>query len=787
MSATVNPVGDYIHDWRVIGPLPRIETDADLAALNNLYEQIGNDKEPTLSDGVKRKWKDIHVPGPVLDFSPYLTPDARSSAVVCAQIFCDTDINLRLTCAADCAYAISSNGRVSRITDVPRRFRFDSTVMGFECKAGLNTLTLVLTPKRGRSKGLLALRTDDFAPANTKTFPVTSAMLNAPEARGAFFRPNRVLIREGDDPSWANPALDDHDWELEYYPGIPESKYDSVTSPTTFWYRFNAVVDEELLGRPIILECYPYLTTLEIFVDGKKVEGPCHMAAPWRDVPIPMTFEKTVTPVALRWRVTPAILKHQTYGTGDFAILVRDYNNALEDYNVGFGVESRYELHRYALMAYFAATLLFHLVLYYSHRRRRENLFVALTMAVALLSVLALHVSDITEDRIVWFYVYKFGFLGLSTLCIALSVGLLQVAVAGRFSRWFYLYLGIGGLCLVAGITLDSNYAKLFPILCAPEGIRILYEAIAARRFGKRRLVLVSILLFIIVGLTSMGSITDWPESTGFMRYASWYGFAIFTQMVLVLMAREFGLSIAKVEQFTVTLENLVAQRTRELGDEIEVRKKAESDLSQSLAVLHATITTTVGGIAVLDGDRNVILCNSKLAELWGIEETWPGMPSHEDRLNLFANQAASPDAARRLLDAIFTVSDKSQTEQMTLADGRILVVSGHPYRFEGRVTGRLFVCQDDTERLQREAARDKLVRELQEALAEVRTLHGLLPICASCKRIRDDFGYWSQIEHYVSKHTQLQFSHGICPECMKKLYPQFAHDNPDDEICKCT
>lgn len=61
---------------------------------------------------------------------------------------------------------------------------------------------------------------------------------------------------------------------------------------------------------------------------------------------------------------------------------------------------------------------------------------------------------------------------------------------------------------------------------------------------------------------------------------------------------------------------------------------------------------------------------------------------------------------------------------------------------------------------------------ELQKTLKKVRTLTGLLPICSSCKKIRDDKGYWNQLEAYISKHSQAEFTHGLCPECAKKLYP---------------
>jgi PAS domain S-box-containing protein len=73
----------------------------------------------------------------------------------------------------------------------------------------------------------------------------------------------------------------------------------------------------------------------------------------------------------------------------------------------------------------------------------------------------------------------------------------------------------------------------------------------------------------------------------------------------------------------------------------------------------------------------------------------------------------------------------------------------------------------------QAEAERERLIGELQDTLTHVKTLHGLLPICASCKKIRDDKGYWNQIEAYVEKHTEALFSHGLCPDCGEKLYPK--------------
>ena len=66
------------------------------------------------------------------------------------------------------------------------------------------------------------------------------------------------------------------------------------------------------------------------------------------------------------------------------------------------------------------------------------------------------------------------------------------------------------------------------------------------------------------------------------------------------------------------------------------------------------------------------------------------------------------------------------------------------------------------------------VIESIKKAMKEIKTLSGLLPICASCKKIRDDKGYWHQVESYISSHSEAEFTHGICPECAKKLYPGF-------------
>ena len=87
-----------------------------------------------------------------------------------------------------------------------------------------------------------------------------------------------------------------------------------------------------------------------------------------------------------------------------------------------------------------------------------------------------------------------------------------------------------------------------------------------------------------------------------------------------------------------------------------------------------------------------------------------------------------------------------------------------------GALAGILVALDDQTERLNAARERETLVGELTRALAEVRQLTGLLPICAWCKKIRDDQGYWNQLEGYLASHSGVVFSHGVCPECAEKV-----------------
>ncbi|HQK10976.1 MAG TPA: PAS domain-containing protein [Candidatus Marinimicrobia bacterium] len=96
----------------------------------------------------------------------------------------------------------------------------------------------------------------------------------------------------------------------------------------------------------------------------------------------------------------------------------------------------------------------------------------------------------------------------------------------------------------------------------------------------------------------------------------------------------------------------------------------------------------------------------------------------------------------------------------------------------DGKIIGLVGISREINEIKQAEEQREKIIAELQEALDKIKTLKGLIPICASCKKIRDDQGYWNNVESYIKSHAEVEFTHGICPDCMKKLYPNYCKDD---------
>jgi PAS domain S-box-containing protein len=132
--------------------------------------------------------------------------------------------------------------------------------------------------------------------------------------------------------------------------------------------------------------------------------------------------------------------------------------------------------------------------------------------------------------------------------------------------------------------------------------------------------------------------------------------------------------------------------------------------------------------------------------------------------MDLAVNEAMLGD------EIVYTVMVRDVTERVAAQH----VLHQSKDELERRVKERTTALEESNVRLHEEIQRRKeLILELQTAISEIKTLSGLLPICASCKKIRDDRGYWNQIEVFIRDHSDAEFSHGICPDCIQQLYPE--------------
>jgi hypothetical protein len=174
-------------------------------------------------------------------------------------------------------------------------------------------------------------------------------------------------------------------------------------------------------------------------------------------------------------------------------------------------------------------------------------------------------------------------------------------------------------------------------------------------------------------------------------------------------------------------------------------------------------------GLLVLDTKGRIVDLNPVAREWFGLPDRAVGMPFAE----AFPAWAERLTAAEAQPSLVLEVAHP--VKAALFYDLRVSTL--HTRR--GTKAGSLLVVRDVTARRRVEQERERLITELQEALLDIRTLRGLLPICSSCKKIRDDSGYWRHLEDYVSAHSEAQFSHGLCPDCARRLYPDLVDDAP--------
>jgi PAS domain S-box-containing protein len=206
---------------------------------------------------------------------------------------------------------------------------------------------------------------------------------------------------------------------------------------------------------------------------------------------------------------------------------------------------------------------------------------------------------------------------------------------------------------------------------------------------------------------------------------------------------------------------------------DISKRKRAEKALQES-EIRYRTLFENAGdAIFILDAEGEkkgrIVDANRAAAQMHGYEV--------EELLKLNIAALDAPVDARKMprrVDRIIREGWIKKELAHRRKDGTLFPVEISAGLLELESHKYIFAFDRDiTERKKHEEQREKLISELRNALEKIRTLSGLLPICAWCKKIRDDRGYWKKVEEYLEEHSDAQFTHGICPECLKENSPE--------------
>lgn len=770
----------FNREWSLIGPLdPKAYSiRPDMGAEDFPPASASADGTVALRSGEKARWQKITVAEPYLDVVRF-SPGGRSGLFA---------VRFRFSPPTDGDYTVCFS------TAGPNAIRFaDKTGVTLDRSASgaiVDGRFITLSLPAGEQEGVVLFETTPESSIfmlrfirrdkTDETLPLMTDLLSVKGVHGQALDLRRVVRKIGDDAAWANPGYDDSGWETISKLSIPTREALESAGAQIVWYRFPLQVHAPKGMPPIQLTTAGLGSNrIQVYANAQVLDFLPDLGTGYSQFPKQFFFPAEKATIAVRVEVSPGFAREKER---DFWVVARDYHVALNEYNDFVTRENAYSAHRIVLMALFAVYLLFHAPLYFYYPKRRENLFFALTLLFALFGILCLHISEITNDYRVWRLTYSYCFLISTPLCLVCGLALFQLTVLGRISRTIYPYLILAMVAGFMGARYKNDYAHMYPLLIVPEVVRLVWVISRRRRNGFLILGSILTLISLTVVLSAVGSIYEWPESTGFLRYAPWYLFAVFVQGMSVYLAREFARTSMRLEQFAASLEDEVAQRTRELDEEVVVRRKAEANLAESLGLLRAALESVIEGVLVLDNDRQVVVVNDRFRQIWQIPPEWEKENNPAIRRTSILRQTEDPDALNRALDRMLQPGSETISETVHLKDGRVLECLALPYLIGDVVSGRLLALRDVTERVHTEEAREKLLRELQEALSKVRTLSGLLPICAACKKIRDDQGYWNRIEDYLRSHSEVDFSHSICPDCTEKLYPEFSTRHKDKQ-----
>jgi PAS domain S-box-containing protein len=221
-------------------------------------------------------------------------------------------------------------------------------------------------------------------------------------------------------------------------------------------------------------------------------------------------------------------------------------------------------------------------------------------------------------------------------------------------------------------------------------------------------------------------------------------------------------------KQLIDELEDL-RRRVRDPGSPHEM-----ANAKDALRIVFDAVDSSVAGIVIANHAGNITYVNRAFLLMF----------EYSEKSEVLGKDAATlfPGGDVKKFSDVEAIVDltKEETGEFTVQDKTgsnfVVEVSTSPVKnSKGDILGRMASFVDVTARKQAEEERQRLVERLQNALENIKTLQGLIPICAWCKSVRDDKGFWHSVEEYLKEHSEAQLTHGLCPQCQERLLSELG------------
>ena len=331
------------------------------------------------------------------------------------------------------------------------------------------------------------------------------------------------------------------------------------------------------------------------------------------------------------------------------------------------------------------------------------------------------------------------------------------ITVKKNSIKWHYAYM----IFALSGITAFwiFAYSPNIRVGVASLAASVLYLSASVEMIRSRGTSRLRFTIGILCGLLSF-----------VLLIRSWYGFFSYT---------EYSLMTSGSVQTLTFLQVYSLMFIGGIGFLLMLKENYDTILVES-EEKYRTLVEKANEAIVIVKDERFVFANRRMSEILGL----PEQEIISRKIEEFINQEDSGFVMgnyKKRLEGEFVPRIYDFRLLNTTGLEVWVTISATKIAWEGG-EAVMALLTDITERKTLEKEKEKIIQDLQKALTDVKALSGLLPICSSCKKIRDDKGYWNQIEVYIRDHSEADFSHSLCPDCIEKLYPGFKTGKIQDK-----